>query len=82
MATDDILTDLTTRVEALEKKLPEFEAALKVEKTVMQVVVEREGEAIKVRQKVLVTTATEQKEVWEDITNKVEPEIKEVLNGA
>ena len=82
MALSDDLAQLELRVAALEAKLPPLEDALKVEKTVMQVVVEREGKDVKVRQKVLLKTATEQKEIWEDITETVKPEVKEVINGA
>lgn len=74
------------KVNRISSKLAEIEAivsnALKVEKQTVQVVVEKEAGVVKVRRKVLVKTATSQKEVWEDATDDFTQEEKEkMING-
>ena len=72
---DEVILDLQKRLSALEKQVATISDATKVEKKVLQVVIEPEGDSVKVRRKVLMTTATEQKEVWEDATDEIDGKI-------
>lgn len=72
---DEVVSDLQKRVAVLEKTVADISDATKVEKKVLQVVIEPEGDVVKVRRKVLMTTATEQKEVWEDATDEIDDKV-------
>lgn len=74
---------LEATVIVLESKLLPIEEATKVVKTPLQLVVEKEGNEFKARRKILIQTATETKEGWEDATEEfTQKELEEKLNGA
>ena len=81
---------LEERVTALEAKMAELEPkvtdviqTVTPVKQTLQVVIEKEGEEIKVRRKILVTVAGNSEEQWEDATKDVDKKTKEaILNGS
>ena len=83
MTQEERIVDLEKRLTEAETILVGLQNAVKVEKNILQTVVEREGDVVKVRRKVFLKTATEQKEAWEDVTDKFTKKQKEdMLNGA
>ncbi len=81
---------LEERVVALEVKVAELEhkvtdvieTVTPIKKT-LQVVLEKEGNEVKVRRKILVTVAGNSEEQWEDATDEVDKKTKEaILNGS
>lgn len=74
---------LEAKVAALEPKVTDVEDAVKPVRQILQVVVEKEGDVIKVRRKILVTIGGNSQEKWEDATEEIDQDIKEeLLNGA
>ena len=59
---------LEARVSALEAKIEALEDKTKVTKSIQQIVIDKEGESVKVRAKVFITTPTESREEWQDVT--------------
>ncbi len=75
--------DIEKEVDDIKKRLSDLEQSVKTERVVKQVVFEKEGDAVRVRAKVLVKRASGAEETWEDVTDKFTQEkIQEVLNGA
>lgn len=80
---EDRVAALEIAINALEQKLPQIEEATKVIKTPLQLVIEQEGNTFKARRKVLIQTATETKEGWEEVTDEfTQKELEEQLHGA
>lgn len=74
---------LEAKIAALEPKVIDVAEAVKVTKTPLQLIVEKEGNEYKARRKVLIKTATETKEGWEDVTDTfTQQELEDKLYGA
>jgi len=73
---------IAEKLAELEQRIEKLEGVMKVEKTPLQVVIERSGDQIVARRKFLIKTATEQKEDWEDVTKEfTSQELEEKLHG-
>lgn len=80
---EERVTALEAKVAELEPKVSDvIETVTPVKKT-LQIVIEKEGDEIKVRRKILVTVAGNSEEQWEDATSEVDDQTKEdLLNGS
>lgn len=73
---------LEVKVAQIEPKITEVQETVTPVKQTLQVVIEKEGDVVKVRRKVLVTIAGNSKEQWEDATEEVDTKVKEdLING-
>ncbi len=80
---DERVAILEAKMSELEPKVSDvIETVTPVKKT-LQVVLEKEGDEIKIRRKVLVTVAGNSEEQWEDATSEIDDQTKEeILNGS
>lgn len=80
---EERVATLEDKMAVLEPKVSDVIETVTPVKRTLQVVLEKEGDEVKVRRKVLVTVAGNSEEQWEDATNEIDPETKEeILNGS